>query len=145
MSCTLLMRAVCCFFKQKTAYEVRISDWSSDVCSSDLIDLPGDPHPVAGRLRAVRDDPGGARAARDARRLWPRERIDPAARSDRAPDPPVVRDAHPAQPRARARPDRAPAVGGAPLPPAARRRPAALAGPAPSADTVPRASLSPTL
>src|SRR3546814_13388569 len=25
-----------CFFKQKTAYEVRISDWSSDVCSSDL-------------------------------------------------------------------------------------------------------------
>src|SRR3546814_8697205 len=25
------------FFKQKTAYEVRISDWSSDVCSSDLI------------------------------------------------------------------------------------------------------------
>src|SRR3546814_14332163 len=27
-----------CFFKQKTAYEVRISDWSSDVCSSDLSD-----------------------------------------------------------------------------------------------------------
>src|SRR3546814_2560910 len=26
------------FFKQKTAYEVRISDWSSDVCSSDLLD-----------------------------------------------------------------------------------------------------------
>src|SRR3546814_1268497 len=26
-----------CFFKQKTAYEMRISDWSSDVCSSDLI------------------------------------------------------------------------------------------------------------
>src|SRR3546814_7012968 len=26
---------VCFFFKQKTAYEVRISDWSSDVCSSD--------------------------------------------------------------------------------------------------------------
>src|SRR3546814_998672 len=26
------------FFKQKTAYEVRISDWSSDVCSSDLFD-----------------------------------------------------------------------------------------------------------
>src|SRR3546814_224761 len=38
------------FFKQKTAYEMRISDWSSDVCSSDLccdtsprgLDLPGD-------------------------------------------------------------------------------------------------------
>src|SRR3546814_2810437 len=28
------------FFKQKTAYEMRISDWSSDVCSSDLIDDP---------------------------------------------------------------------------------------------------------
>src|SRR3546814_4061065 len=31
------------FFKQKTAYEVRISDWSSDVCSSDLtIDIDVD-------------------------------------------------------------------------------------------------------
>src|SRR3546814_4677965 len=30
---------VCFFFKQKTAYEVRISDWSSDVCSSDLVRL----------------------------------------------------------------------------------------------------------
>src|SRR3546814_4685379 len=27
------------FFKQKTAYEMRISDWSSDVCSSDLAGL----------------------------------------------------------------------------------------------------------
>src|SRR3546814_5844412 len=27
------------FFKQKTAYEMRISDWSSDVCSSDLLDV----------------------------------------------------------------------------------------------------------
>src|SRR3546814_10520552 len=27
------------FFKQKTAYEMRISDWSSDVCSSDLTSL----------------------------------------------------------------------------------------------------------
>src|SRR3546814_7107267 len=37
------------FFKQKTAYEMRISDWSSDVCSSDLslatggLKLPGPP------------------------------------------------------------------------------------------------------
>src|SRR3546814_15756991 len=30
---------VCFFFKQKTAYEMRISDWSSDVCSSDLFRL----------------------------------------------------------------------------------------------------------
>src|SRR3546814_2762133 len=29
------------FFKQKTAYEMRISDWSSDVCSSDLVTLHG--------------------------------------------------------------------------------------------------------
>src|SRR3546814_6247284 len=28
---------MCFFFKQKTAYEMRISDWSSDVCSSDLL------------------------------------------------------------------------------------------------------------
>src|SRR3546814_10647572 len=27
---------LCFFFKQKTAYDMRISDWSSDVCSSDL-------------------------------------------------------------------------------------------------------------
>src|SRR3546814_6457894 len=34
----MLWRCVCVFFffKQKTAYEMRISDWSSDVCSSDL-------------------------------------------------------------------------------------------------------------
>src|SRR3546814_2374198 len=30
---------MCFFFKQKTAYERRISDWSSDVCSSDLAQL----------------------------------------------------------------------------------------------------------
>src|SRR3546814_4915664 len=29
------------FFKQKTAYEMRISDWSSDVCSSDLVEDGG--------------------------------------------------------------------------------------------------------
>src|SRR3546814_5777749 len=32
--CTLVLVF---FFKQKTAYELRISDWSSDVCSSDLL------------------------------------------------------------------------------------------------------------
>src|SRR3546814_10779246 len=31
-----MMMSILCFFKQKTAYEMRISDWSSDVCSSDL-------------------------------------------------------------------------------------------------------------
>src|SRR3546814_2093971 len=38
------------FFKQKTAYEMRISDWSSDVCSSDL--------PMQERVLAAR---GGTR------------------------------------------------------------------------------------
>src|SRR3546814_7921639 len=33
----LLHSLLFCFFKQKTAYEMRISDWSSDVCSSDLL------------------------------------------------------------------------------------------------------------
>src|SRR3546814_8475266 len=32
--CSLPLYLMCC--KQKTAYEMRISDWSSDVCSSDL-------------------------------------------------------------------------------------------------------------
>src|SRR3546814_10082762 len=34
--CRILVGLLCFFFKQKTAYEMRISDWSSDVCSSDL-------------------------------------------------------------------------------------------------------------
>src|SRR3546814_4634264 len=34
---TLYMFLFIFFFKQKTAYELRISDWSSDVCSSDLV------------------------------------------------------------------------------------------------------------
>ena len=29
------------FFKQKTAYEIKECDWSSDVCSSDLLPFPG--------------------------------------------------------------------------------------------------------
>src|SRR3546814_10202385 len=40
MICSVFCISVSCifvfFFKQKTAYEMRISDWSSDVCSSDL-------------------------------------------------------------------------------------------------------------
>src|SRR3546814_2048838 len=40
VSCVRLFSGWCygiVFFKQKTAYEMRISDWSSDVCSSDLL------------------------------------------------------------------------------------------------------------
>src|SRR3546814_10851391 len=51
------------FFKQKTAYEMRISDWSSDVCSSDL-------PPAAPRLSAsAAPPPADARVA-----AWPRPR-----------------------------------------------------------------------
>src|SRR3546814_979701 len=46
------------FFKQKTAYEMRISDWSSDVCSSDLKmtgiqGLVSDPRFVGGKLNVA--------------------------------------------------------------------------------------------
>src|SRR3546814_1111088 len=48
MLCSSLYVSFVFFFKQKTAYEMRISDWSSDVCSSDL--------PVRGTWRiAARD------------------------------------------------------------------------------------------
>src|SRR3546814_9688798 len=36
LMCYVCMLRMILFFKQKTAYEMRISDWSSDVCSSDL-------------------------------------------------------------------------------------------------------------
>src|SRR3546814_939959 len=41
------------FFKQKPAYEMRISDWSSDVCSSDLLDgaAPAADHRVVEAVR----------------------------------------------------------------------------------------------
>src|SRR3546814_10552938 len=56
------------FFKQKTAYELRISDWSSDVCSSDLLEewkdtyfgseaLPADAAPKAGAKDAAEAKP----------------------------------------------------------------------------------------
>src|SRR3546814_4838267 len=69
MCAIIVLRVYVCyfvffFFKQKTAYEMRISDWSSDVCSSDLpglaaefkrqqatrlcIELPADIEHVAG-------------------------------------------------------------------------------------------------
>src|SRR3546814_3576180 len=48
------------FFKQKTAYEMRISDWSSDVCSSDLA-APFILHGIA----VLGADPGGEHPAAD--------------------------------------------------------------------------------
>src|SRR3546814_4994707 len=59
----------CCFFffKQKTAYEMRISDWSSDVCSSDLAELRGRAGGGTGGRRAA--DRAGAASAHRAAQL----------------------------------------------------------------------------
>src|SRR3546814_20667936 len=60
------------FCKQKTAYEMRISDWSSDVCSSDLCTRPlGHAQPRPARRRV------GCRTGR-GRRAEPRRSQDPA-------------------------------------------------------------------
>src|SRR3546814_6784594 len=69
------------FFKQKTAYEMRISDWSSDVCSSDLSgQRPAMDH-RSGVLRAVAGSDGHAGAALglDAEAAW----LDPGRRRRR--------------------------------------------------------------
>src|SRR3546814_14401054 len=53
------------FFKQKTAYEMRISDWSSDVCSSDLVGAaagaPAQPDDDVRELELVAQTPTVAR------------------------------------------------------------------------------------
>src|SRR3546814_5234164 len=59
------------FFKQKTAYEMRISDWSSDVCSSDLLTPHIGVHRrIKLRLHANQTDIGfqGARCSAHARK-----------------------------------------------------------------------------
>src|SRR3546814_3052364 len=70
------------FFKQKTAYEMRISDWSSDVCSSDLTGRGGDGarfgHAVARQhVPSRRRHPGSERRGRSAEigRASCRERV----------------------------------------------------------------------
>src|SRR3546814_5647163 len=52
MTCLLLLVVVVVLFKQKTAYELRISDWSSDVCSSDLVGHCGRRNPLVGDFRS---------------------------------------------------------------------------------------------
>src|SRR3546814_3484771 len=59
------------FFKQKTAYEMRISDWSSDVCSSDLVQrLCGDHEAarVLGQMSGKTDQLSGQ--AQDPTQHW---------------------------------------------------------------------------
>src|SRR3546814_10480042 len=67
------------FFKQKTAYEMRISDWSSDVCSSDLVleagVIPGSDE-VAEGLHAA--------AERRGKRHLPVDRLPPQLSVERA-------------------------------------------------------------
>src|SRR3546814_4982391 len=78
------MSRVCVFFfKQKTAYEMRSSDWSSDVCSSDLHGaVPagrGGGGPVSGTRRSEIRRRRGAEAA-------PRRAAAPGARVRRRPE-----------------------------------------------------------
>src|SRR3546814_3266247 len=60
----MVVRFMCCvfFFKQKTAYDMRISDWSSDVCSSDLLAIgtlqPPDGEVAPGHILEVVDEQG---------------------------------------------------------------------------------------
>src|SRR3546814_4087550 len=68
------------FFKQKTAYEMRISDWSSDVCSSDLDDFA----PNLSFFFSNGMDPEYTVIGRVARRIWARamrERYGASSRS----------------------------------------------------------------
>src|SRR3546814_11472593 len=70
------------FFKQKTAYEMRISDWSSDVCSSDLRSRLSETEGAAAR-RSIRFTlPGLVRGTGD-RRAAARHRIFHRAQSAR--------------------------------------------------------------
>src|SRR3546814_6327768 len=83
------------FFKQKTAYGLRISDWSSDVCSSDLLPRQprrqGRPHRQPDQvlrnaggisIRAAARRPGQRRGARGTARHRPRGARPPARRSE---------------------------------------------------------------
>src|SRR3546814_5473163 len=73
------------FFKQKTAYEMRISDWSSDVCSSDLQDVVDQQDPIGrpegiamdldGRFAVLERVAGRRRHVREIGRESCRERV----------------------------------------------------------------------
>src|SRR3546814_2559386 len=66
--CTVCFLIFFFFFKQKTAYEMRISDWSSDVCSSDLrIEGLGDAGEVAAGPWRDQEREAGRRLADEIR------------------------------------------------------------------------------
>src|SRR3546814_9739070 len=66
-------------FKQKTAYEMRISDWSSDVCSSDLLPRVDDRHVEPGGDRIIEED-AVHRAAHHLVAAKPERQVGKAAR-----------------------------------------------------------------
>src|SRR3546814_8839084 len=79
------------FFKQKTAYEMRISDWSSDVCSSDLAR-----HGCAGTVATPRrpgPGPGSPAATIPRHFSQPRRALAPAPARDSAGRKPAQRPA----------------------------------------------------
>src|SRR3546814_11521672 len=98
------------FYKQKTAYEMRISDWSSDVCSSDLEKAARS----AGRRRPAR--PGAPPVARIDDQGAARKRLlaEICRRGDDPPRPPRPQPQR--DRRARGRAPRPPSGAGAQLP-----------------------------
>src|SRR3546814_7648738 len=66
------------FFKQKTAYEMRISDWSSDVCSSDLGRMEGEAEVLQQRVHLL---------AVQRRGVEPQERVRGEEDEGEEPDP----------------------------------------------------------
>src|SRR3546814_11014917 len=61
-----MLLCLCVFFKQKTAYDMRIIDWSSDVCSSDLRRAAGGQHRQGAAAQQVfHAAAGGIAQARD--------------------------------------------------------------------------------
>src|SRR3546814_2417161 len=63
------------FFKQKTAYEMRISDWSSDVCSSDLQETGAEDHARGERVAGFGIEVGIAAAELTDRTRLARVRV----------------------------------------------------------------------
>src|SRR3546814_16783073 len=85
------------FFKQKTAYEMRISDWSSDVCSSDLIGFqPDDIEPPSDERAQPREQPMleiGREAVDRAEQIVGQHRVISLARQQRGIGPIADADA----------------------------------------------------
>src|SRR3546814_3082980 len=84
------------FFKQKTAYEMRISDWSSDVCSSDLTRARRLHRRLAGRRQGqARGRCGGGREGRRPRHRRSARTRAPAAQAAGAAEPAIPADGLP--------------------------------------------------